>query len=576
MTHSVTPIDWLVVIVYLMGVTAIGVWASRRVTSSATFFISDRGFGKLFMTFLMFGTGTQSDEAVSVASKSFTNGVSGIWYQWLWLPVTPFYWIIGVLVRRLRAVTTADYFEKRYDRSVALLYAVFGLLQLIAVIGLMLKASSVTLDAISGGQINHHWAMGVTGLLFVAYGISGGLTATIFTDLLQGLLLIVFSVMIFPIALHQVGGMTGLRQSVDNPNEVFSLVAPHGINLFYIAILSLNGLVGIITSPTLIVAGAGKTEMQSRFGLVAGSVMKRFCTIAWTLTGLCAIVIYKGKDISADHAYGMMAHDLLPRIGPGLLGLFIASLLAGQMSSCSASMVCASGLFTRNIYKPMFQPDREDHHYIVVGRIAAVAVVLLALFYAYQLDSVVKGLELFWEISAAMGIAAWVGMFWRRATVAGAWAGTFATVAIWLFMQNIDFQLGKFAWHWDFNARYAASLPDFMLFNGALYKPWHMISYLSAGVLTLVIVSLLARRTASQKLDRFYECLRTPVSLAEPEGEPCTLPESVAPAPRNALINHPDFEIPVPSAESIKGFVGTWIIVGLIVLLSIWIFSLGS
>jgi Na+/proline symporter len=453
-----------------------------------------------------------------------------------------------------------------------LLYAVFGLLQLIAIIGLMLKASSVTLDAISAGQINHHWAMGITGLLFVAYGIPGGLTATIFTDLLQGLLLIVFSVMIFPFALHQVGGMTGLRQAVDNPDEVFSLVAPHGINVFYIATLALNALVGIITSPTVIVSGAGKTEMQSRFGFVAGSMMKRFCTIAWTLTGVCALAIYKGQNINPDRVYGTMAHDLLPQIGTGLLGLFIASLLAGQMSSCSASMVCASGLFTRNIYKPFIQPNREDHHYIFVGRIAAVAVVLLSLLYAFQLNSVIKGLELFWEISAAMGIAAWAGLFWRRATVAGAWAGTFATVAVWLFMQDIDFSV----WKWDFNARYAESLPGFMLFDGALYKPWHMICYLSAGVITLIVVSQLTRRTESQKLDRFYECLRTPVNVAEAEGEPCTLPVGVVPAPRRVLFNHPDFEIPIPSAESAIGFVAIWLFVGLIILLSIWIFSLGS
>src|SRR3954471_12916250 len=116
MPQTITSFDWLVVVLYLAGITAIGVWASRRVKSSASFFISNRRFGKLFMTFLTFGTGTQSDEAVSVASKTFQNGISGIWYQWLWLPVTPFYWILGVVVRRLRAVTTADYFEKRYDR----------------------------------------------------------------------------------------------------------------------------------------------------------------------------------------------------------------------------------------------------------------------------------------------------------------------------------------------------------------------------------------------------------------------------------------------------------------------------
>lgn len=572
MTYGISPLDWLVVVVYLLGVTLIGVWASRRVTSSAIFFISDRGFGKLFITFLMFGTGTQSDDAISVASKTFTNGISGIWYQWLWLPVTPFYWIIGALIRRLRAVTTADYFERRYDRSVALLYAVFGLFQLIAVIGLMLKASSVTLHAISGDQINSNWATAIIGLLFVVYGIPGGLTSTILTDFLQGILIIIFSGMILPFALDQVGGMSGIRAAVDNPQEVFSLVAPGEISLFYIAILSLNALIGFITSPTAIVTGAGKAEWQARFGLVAGSLMKRLCTVAWTLTGLCALVIYEGQNIDPDKAYGLMAHDLLPMVAPGLLGLFIAAFLAGQMSTCSASMVCAAGLFTRNIYMPFIQPDREDRHYTFVGRVTSAVVVALSLLYAYRLESVIKGLELFWEIAAVMGMTAWVGFVWRRATVAGAWAGTLTTLAVWAFMQNIDLSFYK----WDFNAHFASSLPEFMLFDGNLHKPWHMICYLLAGLIALIAVSLVTRPVAAEKLDRFFDCLRTPVELDEPEGEPCTLPTGIAAAPRNVLIQHPDFEIPVPSPTTVKGFFATVIIVGAIVLSSVWIFSLGS
>jgi Na+/proline symporter len=571
MTDSVTFIDWLVVAIYLLGVTAIGLWASRRVTSSASFFISDRAFGRILMTFLQFGTGTQSDDAVSVASKTFTNGVSGIWYQWLWLPVTPFYWIIGVVIRRLRAVTFADYYEKRYDRSVACLYAVLGLFQLIAVIGLMLKGTAVTLDALTGGQINEDWAIAIIGFLFVAYGTPGGLTATILTDFLQGLLIIAFSVVIFPFALDKVGGMAGIRQAVPDPDSIFSLVAPGEISLFYVSVLAVNALVGFMTSPTAIVTGAGQTESQSRFGLVAGSVMKRFCTIAWTLTGLCAMVIFAGQEIHPDKVYGMMAHDILPTIAPGLMGLFIAGMLAAQMSTCSASMVCASGLFTRNIYKPYIQPAREDRHYIFVGRIAAVGVVLLSLFYAYRLDSVIKGLELFWEVSAVMGVTAWVGLFWRRATVAGAWAGTITTFAVWVFMQDVDFA----GWQWSFNDRFAENLPAFMLRNEVLHKPWHMISYLLAGLLALVIVSLATPRRASQKLDKFFECLRTPVDVGEPEGEPCELPSGVQPAPRHVLVNHPDFEIPVPSTETIRGFVVTWVIVGAIVALCVWIFSLG-
>ena len=48
----------------------------------------------LMMAFFMFGSGTHSDQAVSVAAKTYRAGASGIWYQWLWLFVTPFFWLV--------------------------------------------------------------------------------------------------------------------------------------------------------------------------------------------------------------------------------------------------------------------------------------------------------------------------------------------------------------------------------------------------------------------------------------------------------------------------------------------------
>ena len=88
-------IDWLVIVVYLLGITAIGMWAVRKVKSTSTFFIGERKFGKLMMMFFTFGAGTHSDQAVSVAAKTYKSGASGIWYQWLWLFVTPFFWLLA-------------------------------------------------------------------------------------------------------------------------------------------------------------------------------------------------------------------------------------------------------------------------------------------------------------------------------------------------------------------------------------------------------------------------------------------------------------------------------------------------
>ncbi len=565
-------IDWLVIFVYLAGITAIGTWAYRRVKSSASFFISDRRFGKLFIVLFAFGSGTHSDQAVSVASKTYTSGASGIWYQWLWLFVTPFYWLIAPLFRRMRAVTTSDYFEARYDRSVSVLFAVVGMLNMMVNIGVMLKGAAALVTALSGGAIEEMHAIWAMAAIFVFYGVAGGLSAAITTDFIQGILTILLSFLILPFALVAVGGMSGMREAIADPG-MFEIVAQEEITGFYIAVIAINALIGVVTQPhTMGICGAGKSDMESRVGFMVGNFVKRLCTIAWMLTGLAAVALYAGREIDPDRAYGMMAGDLLPKVAPGLVGIFVASLLAAVMSSCDAFMVCASGLFTRNIYRPLIAPQRSDRHYILIGRLVSALIVACGILIAVQLESVVKGLEAFWKISAMMGIAFWVGLFWRRATVAGAWAGTLASFAAWFFTSRIAF--GGFTL-WNFNDKIAGKLPDWMLWENQLWLPFQMVFYLLLGLVAMVAVSLLTRPAPAERLDRFYECLRTPVGPREPEVQPFTLPPGVEPAPRRVLFEHRDFEIPRPTVISIIGFLAAWAAVALLIALAYWIFSLG-
>ena len=81
------------------------------------------------------------------------------------------------------------------------------------------------------------------------------------------------------------------------------------------------------------------------------------------------------------------------------------------MSTCDVLMVTSAALFTENIYKSYVAPNMPDKHYIFVGRAASVIVVLLHFFFAFTLDSVVSGLEIFWKVSSMMAVAFWGGLF---------------------------------------------------------------------------------------------------------------------------------------------------------------------
>ncbi len=554
--------DICVLVLYLLAMAVIGFWTASKIKKSQDFFMP-RQFGKAMMVMFGFGAGTHSDQAVGVASKSFSVGLSGIWYQWLWLPCTPFYWLIAPVMRRFRAITTGDVFEARYDRSVAVLYAFIGMLNLSVNIGLMLRGSSEVISASTQGLLSANAAIAVMTVVFVIYGVAGGLAAAIITDFIQGILTVIFSFLLLPLILNAVGGMDGIREAIADPQQL-SLVAPAGITSFYIAVIAFNGLVGIVTQPhTMSNCAAGKTEMEGRFGWMFGNMLKRVCTVPWCLTGVAAIVYFGGKgiEVEPDKVFGAVAGDFLPKILPGVLGIFLAALLASVMSSCDAFMIASAGLFTENMYRPLV-PGRPQGHYVTVGRIASVVVVSGGVAFAYGLRGVVEGLEIFWKISAMMGIAFWLGLFWRRMTAAGAWATTLIGFAVMLFTSEIAFGERSI---WDFNQHFAQHLPQFMLFDGKLHLPWQMILYLGAGLTSGIVVSLLTRPVASEKLENFYALTRTPVKLGEQVDKPCTLPVgAVVPERRNVFPNT-SLEVAIPSRISVVGFLAGWACVAAIV-----------
>lgn len=558
--------DYVALAVYLLGITGLGLWTMLKVKDTADFFMGGRMHNKWFMMFFAFGTGTSGNDAVGVSAKTYTSGLSGIWYQWLWLFATPFYWLIAPVMRRMRCLTTGDYFAIRYGGSVEGLYSIVGVVQLTFNMAVLLRGGGAMIEAVSGGAIS--WQAAVVGMtvLFFLYGIAGGLTAAIITDFIQGILTVILSFMLLPIALYHVGGMASLRQTIDDP-AMFSLVSPGEINAFHIFMLCSMSLIGIVTQPHVLgVCAAGRSEMDGRFGFAAGNLLKRFCTVAWMLVGLCAIAMYPGLTVQeADNAYGMVARDLLPQIMPGLVGIFLAALLASIMSSCDAFMVSSSGLFTQNFYRQYMLRGRTEEHYVRVARIASLVIVLFALVIAFRISSVPAGLEWFFRIQALMGAAFWLGLFWRRTTAAGVWAGTLAALAVTFATEFAAFQ-----------PFWVQNLPEFMIWEDKFRFSYSIFFYLSAAFGVTILVSLFTQRREESKLDQLFNCLRTPVVGDEPHAAPFTLPAGIEPGTPRKVIDHPDLEIYVPTKESILGFAVFWAFVIAIIALVYWISGIGA
>lgn len=431
MTPGFCWLDGVVLIAYFVGITGFGLWLARRIRSSDSYFRGNRSFRWYIMVGQSFGTGTHAEQPVAQAGVVFQGGFATIWYQWKNMLITPFYWLIAPWYRRTNRTTIGEIVEDRYGRALGCFYALFAVAFFVFCQGAMMQGAAKIVAVATGGAISANMVVVGMTVAFILYSFFGGIVASAYTDFIQGFLIIVLSFMLIPSGLHVVGGFAGMRAAL--PAHFFDVYsAVSGLNAFTIAMLAVNGIVGITAQPHMLsMCATGRNERAGRVGMTYGSMVKRACTIGWALIGLivAALVIRRGVTLSdPEMAFGYACRELL---GPGLVGLMVACVLAANMSTCSNFMVNTGALFTRNFYQIYVAPDADDRRVLWVGRVSGLALTLLGVLFALTIRNVLHAFLFTETIAAFVGIIMVGGLFWPRANRYGAWAAIGVSFALY-------------------------------------------------------------------------------------------------------------------------------------------------
>ena len=273
------------------------------------------------------------------------------------------------------------------------------------------------------------WSVCVIVLL---YAVVGGLEAAFITDMIQGIFIIILSVMLIPFGWAKINALYGGSSILDAmqtihhklPESYFKIFgAPHtpDFTWYYVLTLSFMAAITVVVQPNgAVLAGSAKDELSNRSGVVMGNFLKRFCTVFWAIFGLAAIVLYSGKVIHSDLVWGYATLDLLGSLNLGLVGLMIACLMAALMSTVDCYMITCASLLTHNFYAPL-APGKSQQHYVWAGRVFGTVVVLGGAWVALQFDTILQILKFIWEINVMLAPAYWLGIKWRRANRTGAW-----------------------------------------------------------------------------------------------------------------------------------------------------------
>ncbi len=476
--------DIIVIVVYFMAMIGIGFWSMRRIKSEEDYFLGGRRFGKLIQIFANFGQATSSDTGPSVATTTYHNGAAGVWSALMMLFATPFYWFTAPWYRRMRCMTLADYYAERYNsKSIGGVYAVMSSIGLCILLslGFIVLSKTVlamtpkslenltvaerveydqaqTLDALqtrdygtlSGAEkveldkltalsprksfsyINVYVLIISIVVVVVIYSVAGGLEAAFISDMLQGVFILILSVILVPFAIKEVNlrfGGSGIMdafhtlhaQKSESFFEIFG--SPHNIDFtwYYIAALALMALINASAQANgFVTPSSSKDEFSARFAYTFGSYLKRFACVLWGLTALFAVLLYKNEINDPDLMWGYASRQLLGPLNMGLIGLMIAALMAAFMSTADMMMITTSALLTHSVYRPLVK-GKTDKHYVTIGRVLGAFVVVGAAVMTLMSGSLLQVLKLWWEFGVIFSAAMWMGILWKRTNRKAVW-----------------------------------------------------------------------------------------------------------------------------------------------------------
>jgi SSS family solute:Na+ symporter len=263
----------------------------------------------------------------------------------------------------------------------------------------------------------------------------GGLKATVWNNVIQGLLVFAFSAMMIPIALVRLGGWSVFSEKIPASMLHFFGSGTDEFSIWSIAAFLLaNYIIGITGHQgNMAHNGSAKDEITARIGNIGGNYTKRIFTIMWAMCGLLAYALYQSSISNPDSAWGVMSDNLL---GVGLRGIMIAGILAANMAALACNSIYLSALFVRNIYKP-FVKNKTDHHYINVSRIAIAVVLLLAIYIAVHYKSLMEIIKMQPLLNIIFGAPIMLLLFWKRLSLKAVYIQVIVCILLFAILPEI-------------------------------------------------------------------------------------------------------------------------------------------
>ena len=430
MTDSILSLG--VVGVYLLLLAAIGFWSYRHSGQDpVSYFLAGRGLGSLALTLTTLATLLSAFTFIGVPADAYTHGL-GIF---LGVGVTTalisglFLWVgyrVWLAAQHFGFITPSEFFGHRFNSPLlALLYCLSALTFTAPYISIQIIGGARTLAAVLGEGIPYWPLAVVVALVILGYVLFGGSQAVVWTDVVQGIILILGMGVAFVAVAFSLG-----REAGSELDPWLSLPGPQG-RWSWQGLLG-NQLLFFMATPLF-------PQFFQRFYMARSAHPFKTLMVVWpllillvffpaALLGVWGRLAFPGLE-KTDQIMPMM----LQTLPSGVAAVVITAALAALMSTADSQLLTASSLVTRDLVVTFFRRQLSPHQEEQLGRWVVLGIGLASFAIALNPPGLIVEIATWsFQGNAMLFPILIAGLYWKRATRAGAIAGALVSSGLTL------------------------------------------------------------------------------------------------------------------------------------------------
>jgi SSS family solute:Na+ symporter len=479
-----------IILAYVLTLMAFNIIRSKRVKSHDDFMVAGRSLSIRVMVFTLICTWIGSGTFISGAEYAYHAGFSSLWLPaGAWVGIVIIYFLAG-RIRTFGQYTIGDILEVRYGKFARLFGAIALIIAFVTIVSYQFRAGGYILNIVTDGAVSVAWGQALSAFFVITFTALAGMMAVAYTDLPNGILILVACVLAVPFVVHSAGGMAGAQAALSAGHfHVFSEdFGAHPIlkaGSYFLATLML--LMGVQSMyQKFYSARTAKDARQAAALWIVGTI------IVETVVVIIA-VFAAGKFWGAGKDPASMVLQAARYMVPAPVGvLLLAAACAVVISTGMNYLLSPSTNVVRDIIQSFMGKNLEDKKLIVLQKVVVVLLGLCAfamIFIPTVLNKPISVLRYSYFAYTMYGVsitpALIAALAWKRATKAGGLASILSGAALALILELIV----------------PAVWPQVM--KGG--DPWGIPSIYPAlfvSVLALVVVSLLTPPPDKETVER--------------------------------------------------------------------------